>query len=455
MRRNRPIQVPAALRPLLEQPPGWQAHNAWRVAAAACRASGSVVWAARVDPPGVEPIWLEGRADSQPSIVQSECVPGLIAALEATPVGAAVEVIAPTSLRYLVEGVTFAADTPERRLADAASVRLIWARYALGELEATTNLCLSRASANLAPLRWPGAESSTGDQPSYVLYTDGGCTREFCAAAWVLDRDDSTLTERAWTLECGVARDGVRLAEFAAAVDGLASVPAGASVAVVSDHADLSDFGVRAVPAFRPSPAVADVLRALRAEARARAVRWFWAERGETGGQRRCQELIDRQLRAAPARDRFLESCRAAGLRRLFVPSFDRWLAPREPLVRSAQECWAATFERRDRFLAADQRSPRLYLRQVHLHTAHELGLAAAFLASDVAGWCDALKPSLPLAGSRFTWHARLRSGFVMVALLFEPDAGLLVQTRPGARLEDALDAASAVEHLDLSSAGS
>src|SRR5438128_1150290 len=58
--------------------------------------------------------------------------------------------------------------------------------------------------------------------------------------------------------------------------DGLAAVPRGGRVAVVSDHADVSDFGVRGVPAFRPRPAVADVLQALRARAAARELRWSW-----------------------------------------------------------------------------------------------------------------------------------------------------------------------------------
>src|ERR671931_152394 len=200
MRRGRPIEIPAALQPLLERPSDWQARTAWRLAAAASRASGSVVWAARVEAPGAEPVWLEGRADSQPSVVQSECVPALIAALEATPGGAAVEVIAPTSLRYLVEGSSFAASSPERCLAELARGRKIWARYALGDLEVVTNACLSRASANLAPLRWREDESDRPDRPQYVLYTDGGCTRETCAAAWVLCHGASKLAERAWTL---------------------------------------------------------------------------------------------------------------------------------------------------------------------------------------------------------------------------------------------------------------
>jgi hypothetical protein len=93
---------------------------AWSVAAAACRASGMVAWAARVQEPGLgEPIWLSGRAESQPPIVQSECVPALIAALDGTPIGAAVEVFAPTSLRYSIAGAAFPPDSPERRLAES------------------------------------------------------------------------------------------------------------------------------------------------------------------------------------------------------------------------------------------------------------------------------------------------------------------------------------------------
>src|SRR5919204_6867958 len=145
MRRGRPIEVPGALQPLLECPRDWPARTAWRLATAACRASGSVVWAARVEAPGAEPVWLEGRADSQPSVVQSECVPALIAALQATPVGAAVEVIAPTSLRYLVDGVSFPAGSPQNTLARLAAGRRIWARYALGDLEPLVATCLKRA----------------------------------------------------------------------------------------------------------------------------------------------------------------------------------------------------------------------------------------------------------------------------------------------------------------------
>ncbi len=265
-----------------------------------------------------EPYWLNGRSESQPQILQSECVPALIAALERTPIRAPVEVIAPTSLRYLIDSATFPSDSPQRRLADLARERWIWARYALGELETLTNACLQRAYVSLAPLRWPGEEDGL------VLYTDGGCTTDSCAAAWVLRRHGVTLAERAWTLEGESAPDRVRLAEFSAAADGLAAVARGERVAVISDHADVSDFGVRGVPAFRPSPAVAGVLEALRAQAALRDVRWYWAERDETAGQLRCQALIERQVRAGRAYPRFLAICRGAGLTRVFVPRFER-----------------------------------------------------------------------------------------------------------------------------------
>ena len=177
-----------------------------------------------------------------------------------------------------------------------------------------------------------------------------------------------TTREAAWCLPDGVPRDGVRLAEFLAAAEGLAAVPAGAPVAVVTDHADVSDFGVRGLPAFRPSPAVAEVLGRLVERAAARAVRWYWAPREGTAGQRRCQVLISRQLAAATAASRFVRTCRAAGLGRLLVPDFAVWLAPRAPLVADQpDEEWAATFERRDRYLRADPASPRLYLRQLRL----------------------------------------------------------------------------------------
>ena len=65
--------------------------------------------------------------------MQSECVPALIAALEKTPIGAPLEVIAPTSLRYLIKGDTFPLASPQRRLADLARERWSWARYSLSE----------------------------------------------------------------------------------------------------------------------------------------------------------------------------------------------------------------------------------------------------------------------------------------------------------------------------------
>jgi hypothetical protein len=51
--------------------------------------------------------WFQRRTASRPGIVHSECVDALSAALRAVPEGDAVEVIAPTSLRYLVEGAAF------------------------------------------------------------------------------------------------------------------------------------------------------------------------------------------------------------------------------------------------------------------------------------------------------------------------------------------------------------
>ncbi len=283
-----------------------------------------------------------------------------------------------------------------------------------------------------------------------MLYTDGGCTPEACAAAWVLRRDGATVAERAWTLESHTAPDQVRLAEFSAAADGLAAVPSGARVALISDHADLSDFGVRGVPAFRPSAPVAYVLQAIRQQSEERNVAWYWAEHDETDGQRRCQALIDRQVRAAPAYDRFIAACRAARLRRVWLPSFERWLAPRQPLVDDPHEDWAATFERRDCFLAAKPGCPRLYLRQFRLAVRGDVSLAAAFVASPPGGWCDELVEHEPLAGAQTARLVYLRSGFVGLALLFEPDAALLIQTRPGARLEDVLDAAASVRSVSI-----
>jgi hypothetical protein len=437
------IRVPTSLRPLLQRPADWS--TAWRVVTAACRASGVVAWAARIDPPGTGEVrWLQGRSPSQPQVVQSECVPALIAALETTPVGADVEVIAPTSLRYLTEGAAFPPDSPQHHLARVAATRRVWARYALGSLEPLAASCLRRAYDSLAPLRWPGQDGEL------ALYTDGGCTPAACAAAWVLRHGSTTLAERAWTLDARGVPDRVRLAEFAAAADGLTAVPSGASVAVVSDHADLSDFGVRGVPAFRPSIPVAAMLEAIRHQAAVRRVCWYWAERDETDGQRRCQALIDRQLQALPAHDRFVAACRAAGLRRLYLPSFERWLAPREPLVDQPHQDWAATFERRDTYLAVDPRSPRLYVRQLRLPVPRDASLSAVFLTSPARAWCGDLVRHAAVAGAHAAWLAQMHNGFVGLVLLFEPDAALIIQSRPGAQLEHVLDAASTVHTVVL-----
>jgi hypothetical protein len=68
-----------------------------------------------------------------------------------------------------------------------------------------------------------------------------------------------------------------------------------------------------------------------------------------------------------------------------------------------------------------------------------------AFLASPARTWCEELTPHAALAGAHGAWLARLHKGFVGLVLLFEPDTALLIQTRPGAQLEDVLDAASTV----------
>jgi hypothetical protein len=456
MGRGDAITVPSALRPLLVRPAEWPTHSAWRVVAAACRASGVVAWAARVEPPGADVAWVEapgpdvawveGTSPSRPGVVQSECVDALVAALRRTPVGADVELIAPTSLRYLVEGASFPVQAPEHVLAELASQRRVWARYALGELERPVAQCLARAYANLAPLRWPG-EAALADG-CFVLYADGGCSRAACASAWVLRRDGELVAERAWRLPGEVQRDGVRVAEFSAAADGLQAVPPGAAVAVVTDHADVSDFGVRGVPAFRPSPAVAPVLRDLRERGAGREVHWYWAAREETQGQRRCQVLIDRHLRSATARERFVATCRSAGLTRLFVPDFEVWLAPREPLVGQADEEWAASFERRERYLAADPHSPRIYVRQLRLPRERDMPLADAFRRSRAARWCEALAEHAPLAGAASVLLGELRSRLLMLVLVFEPDVAVLVQTRPGATLEDVRDAAAHIQEV-------
>jgi hypothetical protein len=183
-------------------------------------------------------------------------------------------------------------------------------------------------------------------------------------------------------------------------------------------------------------------------------VRWYWAARGETDGQRRCQTLIDRQLRAATALTRFLTTCQAAGLRRVYLPSFAAWLAPREPLVGQTDEQWAATFECRDRYLRADPSGPRLYVRQVRLRRGPGTTLRDAFAASRAATWCAQLAEHPPLAGAAACVLGELRSHLLLLALLFEPDTALLLQTRPGATLEDLQAAAHHVQLVDLSGGG-
>jgi hypothetical protein len=446
MGRRDAIVVPAGLRPLLDKPADWPMAGSWRLSAAACRASGMVAWAARVVAPDGQAKWIEGRSPSRPGVVQSECVDALIAALRTTPPGAAVELIAPTSLRYLAEGAGFPAEAPEHVLSELAQERRVWARYALGELEVPVADCLTRAYVNLKPLRWPG-EVALGDR--YVLYADGGCSPDVCASAWLLRRGGAVVAERAWCLPGDVQRDGVRVAEFVAAADGLTAVPSGAAVAVVTDHADVTDFGVRGVPAFRPSAGVAPVLRDLRERAAARQVSWYWAARDETDGQRRCQVLIDRHLRSATAFSRFLRTCRAAGLRQVFAPDFAAWLAPREPLLGQSDEQWAASFERRDRYLAAGPSSPRVYVRQLRLARQSGLSLMSAFARSRAAGWCNALRKHPPVAGAAATFLGELRNRFLLLALLFEPDVAVLVQTRPGATREDIMDAGASVREYN------
>lgn len=446
-RRGEAIRVPAGLRPLLERPGDWPQTDAWRVVAAACRASGVVAWAARVEPPSGPSRLLAGRSPSRPGIIQSECVDALVAALKVTPPGCAVEVVAPTSLRYLIEGATFPANTPERCLAELAAGRHIWPRYALGDLEAPVAECLERAYASLAPLRWPG-EAALGTH--YALYVDGGCTRYVCASAWVLRRGGATLAERAWCVPGAIEPDAVRLSEFLAAAEGLAAVPPGSQVALLTDHADVTDFGVRGVPAFRPSARVAPILECIRQGGADRQVTWYWAARQETEGQQRCQVLIDRQLSAASAWTRFTGACLKVGVRRVFVPGFEKWLAPREPLTDQRGEQWSATFERRDAYLAADDVSPRLYVRQLQLANVPDLSLVEAFGRSRAASWCERLLSHAPVARATAAFVGELRNGCPLLVLLYEPDIAVLVHARPGATFGDVLDAGTGIHEVDL-----
>jgi hypothetical protein len=147
MARRDQIRIPERLRPLLEQRPNWPVSEAYRISAAACRRQPCCRMRG---PPGSSSggvIWLNGRTESRPGIVQSECVDALLSTLRFIPSGAAVEVIAPTSLRYLVEGEWFPPGSPEHCLAHVSSRRRIWARYAVSVLGAPVADCLARASA--------------------------------------------------------------------------------------------------------------------------------------------------------------------------------------------------------------------------------------------------------------------------------------------------------------------
>jgi hypothetical protein len=86
----------------------------------------------------------------------------------------------------------------------------------------------------------------------------------------------------------------------------------------------------------------------------------------------------------------------------------------------------------------------------VRLDRLPHVSLSATFLVSQATGWCAELAEREPLSGAQGAWVAQLRSGFRMLALLFEPDAALLVQTRPGAGLADVLDAAAVVSAVEL-----
>ncbi len=461
MRRHREIEVPPELRPLLERPPDWAEHQAWRVVAAACRASGYVAWAAQVSAPDGRIEWLTGLARSRPRVVQSEAVEALSAALERIPPDAPVEIVSPTSLRYLVQGRAFPPGTPERRLYELARGRRIWARYALGDLEQLTNACLARAYAVLQPLRFPGEaavrqELAVDGEAPYILYADGGCARGVAVAAWVLRRGGSTQDERCWTLDLLGGRDCVRLAEFMAVAGGLRALPPGATVAVVTDHVDITDFGAHGVPSFAPSAHVAAVLEEVRELAAARTVRWYWAERGETEGQTRCQVLIKRRLAAAHALDRFLAACRQRGLQRVYLPDFNRWLAPHGPSARArrawdgAREEWAATFEATESFLHARGPGPRLGLRQIALDVPPNVPLSTAFASSAIARWCVTLDPIERLGNADWTYTGRLRSGFSLVVLLYTPAIAVLIQPRPSAEFAHALDAAATMRPVQL-----
>lgn len=55
-----------------------------------------------------------------------------------------------------------------------------------------------------------------------------------------------------------------------------------------------------------------------------------------------------------------------------------------------------------------------------------------------------------PLAGAHAALLMHVRSVLVGLALLFKPDAVLIIQTRPGASLEHVLDAGAAVLSVSI-----
>src|SRR5262249_54075555 len=95
-------------------------------------------------------------------------------------------------------------------------------------------------------------------------------------------------------------------------------------------------------------------------------------------------------------------------------------------------------------YLDADPAPPRIYLRQFALPLTATL--ETAFAGSVVAGWCETLVPCSPLAGARTAYVGRLRSGFDLLVLLFQPALALLVQGRPGASPAHLFDAAATLE---------
>jgi hypothetical protein len=188
----------------------------------------------------------------------------------------------------------------------------------------------------------------------------------------------------------------VRLAEFSAAANGLDAVARGGGQRSRRRERVWSPRRA-SLPA---QPAVTGVLQALRAGAAMREVRWYWAERDESAGQLRCQALIQRQVRVGQAYSRFLTTCRAAGLARVFLPRFQRWLAPREPIVAGSRNTGLPRSNGATAFSLADTSSPRVYLRQLRLDRLRHASLSAAFLASPAVGWCDDLEEREPLSGA-------------------------------------------------------